>query len=261
MELLKSIKTHTDQSWDPAKTKQTAAHIYWKLLKNSRTIRQANFGSIDKHDLAYMFELYDGLYFDGKISELLREVDHPLSFRLSGKMTRAGGKTTREETWNGKKLLDRKYDIAISTTLLFQTFKDGKKPVTVTGVQCHDRLQALQKIMEHEIIHLVEMIVWYHSDCFRRRFKSITGRLFGHTESTHQLTTVDERAMTEFGIKVGDQVSFGHEGKRYTGFVNRITKRATILVPTNKGELFSDGKRYAKFYVPIQNLKPIKKSA
>ena len=127
-------------------------------------------------------------------------------------------------------MINRRYEIAISTTLLFQTFQNQTKPVIVTGISCGNRLQALQRIMEHEIIHLVEMMVWYHSDCFRKRFKTITNRLFDHTESTHQLTTVDERALTEFGIKVGDVVLFQHERKTYTGFVNRITKRATVLV-------------------------------
>ena len=144
---------------------------------------------------------------------------------------------------------------------MFQTFKNDHQPVNVTGIECTDRLQALQRIMEHEIIHLVEMIIWYHSDCFRRRFKSITGRLFGHTESTHELTTVDERAFAEFGVQVGHRVNFVHGGKKYSGFVNRITKRATVLVATPRGELFSDGKRYARFYVPIQNLVPERKSA
>ncbi len=67
--------------------------------------------------------------------------------------------------------------------------------------------------------------------------------------------------MAEFGVKVGDRVQFQHEGKKYRGFVNRITKRATVLVPTPMGELFSDGKRYLKYYVPIQNLMPDRKIA
>jgi hypothetical protein len=39
--------------------------------------------------------------------------------------------------------------------------------------------------------------------------------------------------------------------------VNRITRRATILVEDSRGERFSDGKRYLKYYVPIHQLRPI----
>ncbi|MEC9092108.1 MAG: hypothetical protein VX438_05330, partial [Planctomycetota bacterium] len=245
MELLQSIKSRTAKIWSDHQTKKKSAQIYWALRNETNEFRAANFRKINESNLAIIFELYDSHFFDNEISRLLGALNHPLSFRLSGKMTRAGGTTTREETWQGRKLLDRKYEIAISATLMFQTFKNDHKPVNVTGIECTDRLQALQRIMEHEIIHLVEMIVWYHSDCFRKRFKSITGRLFGHTESTHELTTVDESAFAEFGVQVGQRVNFVHGGKKYGGFVNRITKRATVLVETPRGELFTDGKRYA----------------
>ncbi len=261
MELLQSIKSRTQQVCPLHQTKKKSAQIYWILRNETQEFRSANFRKIHESNLAHLFELYDAHFFDNEITRLLRSLKQPLSFRLSGKMTRSGGTTTREEIWQGKKLLDRKYEIAISTTLMFQTFKDTHKTVNVTGIDCIDRLQALQRIMEHEIIHLVEMMIWYHSDCFRKRFQSITGRLFGHTESTHELTTGDERAFQEFGIRVGQQVSFVHGGKRFRGFVNRITKRATVLVATSRGELFSDGKRYSRFYVPVQNLIPEKKSA
>lgn len=261
MNILKLIESNTQQVWQDSQIKKTSAQIYWSVLKQSRAIGTGNFARIHETDLEMLFECYDDRFFEGAIKRHLKQIGQPLRFRLSGKMTRAGGKTTREEMWNGKKLLNRKYEIAISTTLLFQTFKDNQQSVLVTGMRCTDRLQALQRIMEHEIIHLVEMMVWYHSDCMRKRFKSITQRLFGHLESNHQLTTVDERALAEFGIKVGDRVRFVHEGQSLSGFVNRITKRATVLVNHPKGELFSDGQRYIRFYVPIQNLKPARHSA
>lgn len=261
MQLLNNIKSQTDTLWPSDKTKKATAQIYWNLLSDSKHLTHANFSRIEAADIESLFELYDESFFDGNLKRTLNELGQPISFRLSGKMTRAGGKTTREESWRGKRLIHRRYEIAISTTLLFQTFQNQSKPVIVTGISCSNRLQALQRIMEHEIIHLVEMMVWYHSDCFRKRFKTITNRLFDHTESTHQLTTVDERALTEFGIKVGDVVSFQHERQTYTGFVNRITKRATVLVEHESGERFSDGKRYARFYVPIQNLRAASRTA
>jgi len=38
------------------------------------------------------------------------------------------------------------------------------------------------------------------------------------------------------------------------GIVNRITRRATVLVENPGGRLFSNGKKYMKDYVPIHVL-------
>jgi hypothetical protein len=50
-------------------------------------------------------------------------------------------------------------------------------------------------------------------------------------------------------------VRFSFEGVQHTGIVNRISKRATVLVEDNRGVRYTNGKRYAKFYVPLQSLK------
>ncbi len=57
------------------------------------------------------------------------------------------------------------------------------------------------------------------------------------------------------GISEGDLVSFSTGGHKVTGHVNRITKRATILVQAPNGSLYDDGKRYQKYYVPLNRLK------
>ena len=38
------------------------------------------------------------------------------------------------------------------------------------------------------------------------------------------------------------------------GRVNRITKRATVLLENQQGEHFTDGKRYETYYIPLQYL-------
>ena len=50
---------------------------------------------------------------------------------------------------------------------------------------------------------------------------------------------------------------FTFEGRRLAGRVNRITKRATVLVEDPEGLNYSDGRRYKVFYVPISSLKPV----
>ncbi len=178
-----------------------------------------------------------------------------MTYRWSSRMTRAGGKTTRYTQRNYRTPeASQRFEITLSSSLLFQTFQDENREVNVCGCLCENRLQAMQRIVEHELIHLSEMLVWIDSDCAASRFQSIAGRLFGHTEHRHDLVTQRERAMQLYDIRVGSQVSFLHDGRRLLGIVNRITRRATILVESKQGILYNDGKRYTKYYVPIASL-------
>jgi hypothetical protein len=56
------------------------------------------------------------------------------------------------------------------------------------------------------------------------------------------------------GFKAGQRVAFEFEGVRHEGILNRVTKRATVLVPDADGELMSDGQRYRRYYVPLRLL-------
>ena len=222
-------------------------------LRQSRHLDRPDFRAIHPQDLRRLFDLYDDRFFQGECRRLIGSC--PLSFRLSSRMTSAGGKTVREETFldHGKRRV--KYEIVISSTLLYQTFYDVDRTVIVTGVKCDNRFEALQRIFEHELVHLMEMVVWEDSSCSQARFQSIAKRFFGHLEHTHQLITPRERAVAKFNIRPGDPVAFVFEGRQLQGFVNRITKRATVLVESDSGRAYSDGKRYEKYYVPVSILR------
>jgi hypothetical protein len=165
-------------------------------------------------------------------------------------MTSAGGTTTRFLLANS----EASYEIAIAASLLFDSFGSGDRRITVAGVVCENRLQALQRIFEHELIHLAEQLCWQKSDCAAIRFQDIAARHFLHRDHTHNLVTHRERA-AEAGIRIGSRVSFTFEGQELTGRVNRITKRATVLVQDPEGSPFSDGSRYKTYYVPLVHLK------
>jgi hypothetical protein len=222
------------------------------LLTLSRHVDRANFVAISDEDIALLFAMYDRLFFGEACRRALESMGSPIAFRVSPRMTRAGGKTTRiVPRVSGGLSPVPQFEIAVSSTLLFQTFADVERPIKVTGLLCQNRLEALLRIFEHELIHLVEMLLWQTSCCSAPRFKSIAERFFGHTESNHQLITPVELAREQFGIRPGDRVQFMLAGISYTGIVNRVTKRATVLVEDACGPRYSDGKRYAKFYVPL----------
>jgi hypothetical protein len=229
--------------------RERVQEIEQALLSKSRSVRSANFTSIHSQDLAFLFESYDMRFFDG---ECRRALDgRRLGFRLSTRMTKAGGKTTRFRTNSGEVF----FEIAIACGLLFDGFDSADRTVTVCGLECNTRLEALQRIFEHELVHLIEQLCWIDSDCAAPRFQAIAGGHFLHRAHTHQMITRDERA-ARVGIRAGSRVGFVFEGHRLQGRVNRITKRATVLVEDAEGQPFSDGRRYKTYYVPIPQLTP-----
>lgn len=226
--------------------------IFRSVLRSSRMVTRPNFTAIDAADLKLLFHLYDDVFFNGLLDLTLANMGSPLSFRLSRRMTSAGGKTTR---WHYPKSQHRppRFEIAISTTLLFESFQSDQ-PVQVTGLRCENRLEAMQRVMEHELIHLCEMLIWFHSSCSAARFLRIANGLFAHRKASHELLTPVDKARTTLGIQVGDLVSFSVNGTRLIGTVNRITRRATVLVPSHLGQPYNDGSCYLKYYVPLTQL-------
>lgn len=233
----------------PDAIRATTAEIHAAVLRESRTITTGNFTRLSTADLGLLFRLYDEVFFDGGVRAALGP--SPLSFALSRRLTSAAGKTVRREYPDGTIA----YEIAASVTLLYETFRDDHRPVVMSGITCTDRLEALQRIFEHELVHLVEMLAWGTSSCSRDRYRSLALRLFGHTEHRHGLITPRERADTA-GIRPGSRVVFRIDGESKTGVVTRITRRATVLVEDDRGEPYSDGRRYAAFYVPLDLLEP-----
>ena len=238
------------QDLDRARIWEEISHT---VLSHSKVMRNENFQVTTAADLQRMAELYDQKFFDGHCLSLARM--YGIDFRWSKRMTSNGGKTVRYVQANRRsKTQSTRYEIVLSATLLFQTFGDLDRPVRVTGLLCKNRMQAMQRILEHEMIHLVEMLVWDDSCCAANRFQTIARRLFGHTEHKHNLITQQERASEKFNVRVGSPVHFRLDGVRYTGVVNRITRRATVLVVDPQGQLYGDGRRYRKFYVPLSHL-------
>lgn len=230
----------------------STAHIHAVVLSKSKYIDDPNFRRIHTTDLELLFTEYDNEFFDGQIKETLGTV--PLHFRFSKRMTSSGGKTACYADGSGR----RWYEISVSTTMLFGCFTgEDHRPITASGITCRDRLDALQRIIEHELVHLLEMLLWGKSSCSQSRFHSITLRFFGHTENKHLLITPREKALVKFGIRPGMAVRFRFDGVEQTGVVNRISKRATVLVEHREGQRYSNGKHYKKFYVPVQFLEAV----
>ncbi len=237
---------------DPGKARiQSWTHdIGRRLVRASPHICEPNFTRIHPDDLSFLFSAYDERFLDGLCGKVLGPGG--VFFRLSSRMTRAGGKTTLLRGPDGA----ARFEIAVATSILFDGFADGDPEVSVGGLVCRHRLDALQRLFEHELVHLAEWLCWDESHCGRKRFQDIASRLFLHRAHTHRLITRPERAAA-MGITVGALVTFRYRGKRLQGRVNRVTKRATVLVEDPEGTRWSDGRRYVGYYVPLGGLRPV----
>jgi hypothetical protein len=243
------------RAYDAAGIRGRTAAIRRAVLEESRFLQRGNFGALSREDLSLLFDLYDGSFLDGCFRELRQAGVLELGFRVSSTMTRSGGRTKRyEHRFGGAGEAQTSYQIAVSAPLLYETFERQTRPIEVAGLRCTDRLDALQRILEHEVVHLCELVVWGRSSCSGPGFRDIAERLFGHADVTHRLITPAERALTEYGIRPGRRVAFDLDGTRHVGFVNRVTKRATVLVEDPRGVPYSDGKRYRKHYIPLAAL-------
>ena len=232
----------------PNEIRRMTGSIHSGMVSESKYIDRGNFTRIGTEDLRLMFGMYDRIFFGGFF-----ETEHPdkVKFRISKRMTSVGAKTSIYRD-------PERYVISLSTHLLFQTFADEKREITVNGITCHDRLEAAQRLFEHELIHVLEQIHFGRSSCSKPRFRYLTGRIFGHTDVTHDLITGYEVARERHGLEVGDTVRFDLDGKGLEGIITRITKRATVMVRNTEGEFQDeDGNSYLKYYVPLHILKPL----
>lgn len=241
----------------PADRVAAQAAIRAHALARGAGINRPMFHRILPGDLELLFGAYDARFFDGAIREALDgPAGGPLTFDVSRRMIRSGG-MTRREVRRGPAGVERRYSIGVSATLIGGTFRGEARAINVCGVPCADRLDALLRIFEHELIHLCEFLVWQRSNCRARPFARFVRTFFGHTEATHELVTPHERAREALGVGVGSRVRFTAGRQVHEGVINRITRRATVLVPDPGGVRYSDGVRYTRYYVPIEALEPV----
>jgi hypothetical protein len=237
----------TQQRFTEAEIADRFRLIQELVLAQSRHVRGANFTAIHTHDLEFLLKAYDESFFGGLLRNAVGA--EAIRFRLSSRMTSAGGRTTRFRSRDGQ----IRFEIAIACGMLFQGFGNNDRETTVCGLRCDNRLQAMLRIFEHELLHLIEYLCWADSNCAGPRFQDIASRHFLHRAHTHELITWKERAWNS-GIRRGSIVSFVFDGVRLQGRVNRITKRVTVLVEDDGGVPYSDGRRYRKYYVPLRAL-------
>lgn len=238
-----------DPATDSSSAQTARALIRQTLLTQSRYIQTANFIRCSDADVRTLFDQYDTRFFYSQLRPALDAVRAwPMEMGFSGRLRSTGGRTTMYHK-PGK--IPARFAIHLSSNVLFNNFRTPEETASVVGLTCTDRLDALMRLMEHEMLHLAEFLAFGQSDCSAPRFQSTAKRMFGHAAHTHSMITKRVAAIRSTNFRPGHRVRFDFEGRQLTGMINRINTRATVLVEDPRGLPYSDGKRYTKFYIPI----------
>lgn len=159
--------------------KDDIAEIREKIYKKYKKYKDS-VADMPVEDLCGMFNMYDELCFGGDIKAQLGELRYTLKFEKSGEDTF----TTQGICARGKCA----YTITIPVEYFNQIEEGGV--TNVAGHKCHDQLECLQRVIEHELAHLVifvfcrdEFVSGEHGELFMK----LVGDLFGHTDHRHYI--------------------------------------------------------------------------
>jgi len=222
-----------------------------KFMVKSENVNTGNIKCMSNQDMKILFDLYDEEFFHDYFRGNLKE---SITFSLSNRMTSAAGKTIYIRKIKPLQESEKTYEIRIGIKFFFQ-YDKVKRDKIVSGINTKDSLEAFQIVFEHELCHLIEFHLYSESSCKKRRFKIMVNNIFGHTEVHHQLPSQSEIISVDYGFKIGQRVHFVNENKKYSGFIHKINKRATVMVKDKKGN-YKDvqGTTYSKWYVNFGQL-------
>lgn len=237
------------------RAERNRAELKGLLLTYGRSRDVQDMIHISPGRLELIFWGYDSLVFQNAFSVLISHGGHTLCFSANPRLTSSGGRLLTSRAKKGA----RRFKIEISSYILARSFSDEMPgPFVVNGLPADSRLAAAILILEHELVHLAEYLLYGDSNCNLHRFRRFAYTWFGHTDVSHGLATARQELSTK-GLTVGSWVEFEHKGNTLRGVINRVTKRATVLIPcgARDGQKYNDGRHYRKMYVPLRYLRPV----
>lgn len=142
-----------------------------------------------------------------------------------------------------------RHSISISSSIIMSCFLTPQSPaLELNGVTAKDRIELLQIVVEHEIIHCIindtvgppiggDKIYKEHGLLFR----SLVRAMFGHT-NTKGLISINSYGRNQYNPE--DQVKFNYMGSDVTGTIFKTnSKTAKVIVKSEDGTdtMFSVG--------------------
>lgn len=136
---------------------------------------------MDSNCISQIFDMYDEQYFNNSIHKYMEENSFGLTFKTEGKYT-----FTTEGICIFKKC---NYTITLPLHY-FKVFNGEPDGVNVAGQNCMTQLEALLRVIEHEIVHLIMFIYEYNvqeSEEHGETFMRLAHEFFGHTDHRHYM--------------------------------------------------------------------------
>jgi len=179
------------------------------IIRRRRWVNQkvmASHGSNLTPDLLQaLYEAYDYMFFGRTLSEALKKRKHTLNFAVGPGMTKTAG-------FCKYKSRECEIIIELSGPIVRGLFGKGEKTHVMGGLSCGDRLECIQLIFEHELVHALinafcnEVMLAKPGEKKRpvkhpKLFKDIALHLFGHTEFSHDLLSGSGEEVAERKLK------------------------------------------------------------
>lgn len=187
-----------------------------------------NFETVPENILQPMFELYDELFFNNQLSQMMSRTKTQLILQFNNRLTSSGGQCSSKECV---------YTIELSQPIMLNTFRKGEKSHTSNGLQCYNRLDCIMNVFEHELIHFIIGMTHKHikgDPIYKSHglyFVHLMRAYFGHTEFKHSLNreTIYNPGKKE-DFKVGDIVSYKSKtGNVVTGKISKLNPTRAII--------------------------------
>lgn len=221
------------------------------LYEQSKNIKSVDFIKISDNDLFILYKLYDEIFLESWFKENFKG---KIVFKMSRQLSKAAGNTKTKKNIYMLKPEDVEFEIKISINHLANMDKADRSKF-VGGIEVTNKLDSLMLVFEHELCHVIEFLIYKKSNCSKGNFRNLICNLFGQIESTHKLVSNSEANYHEYGIRVGDRVTFEYGGQILHGIINKMNKRAIVMSPSNQGKYVDkSGQHYTKYYIPLSCL-------
>jgi hypothetical protein len=158
-------------------TKDCLNKVRYKIYNDNIKFKD-NVSKMNNTDLYKIFKSYDKQCFNGDIEKYLNKKKYSLKF-----------KTGNNDTFSTEGFCIFKncyYVISIPV----DKFKSVNGLTNVAGDYCKDQLECLQRVLEHEIVHLIIFLFCGDlnvADQHGRLFMSFVGDIFHHTDHRHYI--------------------------------------------------------------------------
>lgn len=210
--------------------------IYNEILKDLGG--NSNPVNISTQILQHMFNLYDSEFFNGELDKLIKNTKSVVNFTF-GKGTKTAGMCSGQRTSGSCS-----YIITIHWIVFNTAFNSNSgKELEVNGLKSTNKIEALQLVFEHELLHLWFMLNNRPSG-HNIEFKNKARDMFLHTHTKHKLLWGEEddperKSFSKTDLQVGMTVEYetktGANKQTMIGSIIKLNpKRAVIKVgPSN----------------------------